>query len=124
LTSGDVLIVEAVPSFDSQTVEYWGVNITSGQRIWKYALNGQTDLNYHAAQLTSNGSIFVIQCREDGDCSWANVDVQSGVGSHSGKAPGGFSIDPAWYKDTLYLGDEGKLLVIDTLTGKQLYQWP
>jgi len=35
-------------------------------------------------QLTSNGSIFVIQCREDGDCSWANVDVQSGVGSHSG----------------------------------------
>jgi DNA-directed RNA polymerase subunit RPC12/RpoP len=124
LTSGDVLVIEAAPSFDSKTVEYWGINVTSGQRLWKYALTGQTDLNYQDARVTSNGSIFVIQCRQDANCSWANVDSQTGVGSHSGSAPGGFSIDPAWYRDTLYLGDEGKLIVLNTLTGQQVFQWP
>ena len=122
---GEILVVEANPSYDANQVEYWGVNISTGQRLWQYALNGQGNLNYHDARTTSSGSLFVIQCREDpNDCSWANVDPKTGVGSNSGSATGGGYVENAWYKDTVYFGNEGELMVINTLDGQRLYQWP
>jgi hypothetical protein len=74
---------------------------------------------------TSSKGLFVVQCREDPDsCTWATVDPKTGVGSNTGTGPGGPFIDPTWGKDTLYLGADGPLLVIDTTTAKLLYQWP
>ena len=122
--SGDVLVAEAVPGYDSNQHEYWGINTQSGQRMWQYALKGQGRLTYYDMRQSSRG-LFVVQCREEPDgCTWATVDSKTGVGSNTGTGPGGPFIDPAWGRDTLYLAADGPLLVIDTTTAKQLYQWP
>ena len=122
---GETLVVEALPTFDGTQVEYWGVDTLSGKRLWQYALKGEHDLRYHDARATSNGGIFVTQCRESpGKCTWADIDAKTGVGSNSGTASGGTFFDAAWYKDTFYLGNEGELMVINMLTGKLVYQWP
>jgi outer membrane protein assembly factor BamB/predicted RNA-binding Zn-ribbon protein involved in translation (DUF1610 family) len=122
--TGNVLVVEAAPSFDSKQREYWGVDTSSGQRLWQYALKGQGELRYYDVHATSTG-IFMVQCREDpNSCVWADIDPKTGVGTNSGSGPGGTFFDPAWYKDTFYLGNDGMLMVINTTTGKLLYQWP
>jgi len=122
--TGNVLVVEAVPSFDSNQHEYWGIDTVSGKRLWQYALKGQGSLEYFDVHVTSSG-VFMVQCRKDpNSCVWSDIDTQSGVGINSGSAPGGTFFNPSWYKDTFYLGNDGMLMVIDMLSGKQLYQWP
>ena len=117
-------MVEAIPSYDGKQVEYWGIDTVSGKRLWQYGLKGQGDLTYHDMRSTRNG-IFVVQCREKpNSCAWASVDPKTGVGSNSGTNKGGFFAQPAWFKDSLYLENDGEVAVINTLNGQQLYQWP
>jgi len=120
----NLLVVEAIPSYDGKQVEYWGIDTVSGKRLWQYGLKGQGDLTYHDMRSTRNG-IFVVQCREKpNSCAWASVDPKTGVGSNSGTNKGGFFAQPAWFKDSLYLENDGEVAVINTLNGQQLYQWP
>jgi len=125
MLAGSVLIAEATPGFDSNQHEYWGIDTASGKRLWQYALKGQGELEYYDVHALSTGAIFVVQCRRDpNSCAWANLDPKTGVGTHQGSGPGGTFFDPAWYKDTFYLANDGMLMVIDANSGKLQYQWP
>ena len=125
MLAGSVLIAEATPGFDSNQHEYWGIDTASGKRLWQYALKGQGELEYYDVHALSTGAIFVVQCREKpNSCAWASVDPKTGVGSNSGTNKGGFFAQPAWFKDSLYLENDGEVAVINTLNGQQLYQWP
>ena len=117
-------MVEALPAYDSTQDEYWGIDTRSGQRLWQYALKGEQKLTYHDVHATSARNIFVIQCREKGDCSWAIIDPKTGVGSHSGTEPAASYFYPAWFRDSRFLGNGDLLMVVNTVTGKLLYQWP
>lgn len=125
LVSGNVLVLAARAEFDGNLLEYWGVDIQSGQRLWRYTLKAEGQLMDFGIRLTSDG-VFVVQCRWDPDgCAWANLDPQTGAPRNSGLSPlGGTSVDFTWDDDRLYLVGNFALAGINTLDSQVLFQWP
>jgi len=111
--SGNALVLENKSSPDSQH-QYWGVDATSGQKLWNFPVNGQAVVHFLA-----NGDVFVYKWQL-GTHEWTVINPQTGSDTYQIQvvSGGGLSYEFAWYKDSVYIIRDHRLVIMDALTGK------
>lgn len=122
----DMLVAAATPSFESDQVELVGISLKDDAEQWRIVFKPQDGSLRYQDYHTTNGSLFYIQCLDDptNTCTWQLIDPDSGAILYEASCPGGTFIDPNWKQDTLYLVSDGRLYVINTLTGEITHSYP
>ncbi len=126
--SAGILIVSAVPDYDNQTTELWGLDVATGERQWQYVLRTKGILPSWLTHL-GIGGLAVVQCvRDEKTCSLDVLDVHTGVGSETltlpRTQPYGNLDGASWSGNLGYITISGQVHVVDTASLAQHSVWP
>ena len=113
MLSGNVLVVEPKSSSDGLD-QYWGIDAISGQNLWNFPVGGQANVHF-----LSNGDVFVYKWQL-GTREWTVIDPKTGSDVYQNQVigGGGLSYEFTWYKDTVYIIRDHRLMIMDAPTSK------
>lgn len=126
--SGNMLIVSAVPNFDTETTELWGLDMSTGKRNWQYVLKAKGIFSGWETHLTGGG-LALFQCVDnDPQCTFEVLDPQTGVSSGQAKIDNPSSharLDAStWTSQQGLITLSGKLISLDLAKRTLAYSWP
>jgi outer membrane protein assembly factor BamB len=122
------VILSAVPDFDGEQTELWGVDPATGMRAWQRVLRTQGILAKWTAHLSGRGLVLVQCPRDDKQCSVEQLDPATGVSPGETKLdkPRDFQqLEAAEWSDrwaALTIG--GRAYVLDLTNDTLYYAWP
>jgi outer membrane protein assembly factor BamB len=120
------VVVIAIPDYDSDAKELWGIDTASGQRVWTYKMQAKSIIDPWRVRLTSAGVVVVQGLRDRKASTWEVLDPVSGAsqGERVISTSDYDFLDDTWTASTAYLTLDLKLYAIDIQTGKTQYTWP
>lgn len=124
----DLLIVLAVPEWDSQRQELWGLDSASGKRRWQIKLEAHDLREEHSSgdwdwRLTPKGLVVIQALQDEPRLVVETFDPASGTSRARQETPlpgiGTLSITQLlWGDDTAWLRVNGNVSAIDLTSGK------
>ena len=130
----DTLIVLAWPSWDSERQALWGLDATTGERRWQYALQAKEarllrpfgDWDW---RLTPKGLVVVQVLKDQRQLIVDLVDPRTGVSAARQTTALGSSGSPTfwhviWADDMAWLKIDFSLYAVDLTTGATAYRLP
>ena len=116
----------AIPDYDSETKELWGIDTATGKKFWTYKMQAKSIIDPYQVKLTSAG-LVVVQCLGDTKSSqWEVLDPLTGVSQVKKQLSDqdyNF-LEDAWTPTAAYLKIDNRLFVVDVKTGTVEYTWP
>lgn len=129
---GDIVVVKATPDWDRNRHSLWGLDATTGERRWQYAVQakewfGDSGFNEWGAQLTPQG-VTVVQVPEDAhQLIVERLDLQTGtsVGRQVTTLDGSGSTtvwENRWSDRRAWLLVDSTMYTIDLVSGEVVSQ--
>ena len=136
---GDVLVVEAKRTRGSTRYALWGLDRTSGERLWQFIPQAEESVLDSANSIIDSGGVFaahaapeglyILQAMDDpARITLERLDLQTGVsqGQSSYTPPESTIFTPTllgWQADKVWLDCEG-IQVLELPTAKRVFSWP
>jgi outer membrane protein assembly factor BamB len=120
------VVVLAIPDYDSESKELWGIDAASGKKVWTYKMQAKSIIDPWRVKLTSVG-LVVVQCLGDAKSSqWEVLDPLTGAsqGMKQITDQNYNFLEDAWTATTAYLKIDNTLYTMDVKTGTVQYTWP
>ena len=114
--SGNILLVGSQSSSDS-VHQYWGIDLTSGQNLWNFPVEGQANVH-----LLADGNLYLYKWLL-GTHVWTLINPQTGKDVYQIEvmSGGGLSYEFTWYRDIVYIIRDHKLMIMNAQTGQGIF---
>ncbi len=121
-----LVVVLAIPDYDSDLKELWGIDTNTGKKTWTYKMQAKSIIDPYQVKLTSAG-LVVVQCLRDAKSSqWEVLNPLTGasLGKTQLSDQDYNFLEDSWTPTTAYLKIDNLLYVVDVKTGAVQYTWP
>jgi outer membrane protein assembly factor BamB len=122
---GDLLLLEATPTYAYEQLELWAIDRTTGELRWKVGSLEEHALDSWNVHAGKHG-IFVNVCRWQGKyCTFRVIDPLTGLSvGETRQDVKGSATGVAWDEDTAYMVIWGSLYGVDLATAQVRFVWP
>ena len=119
------VVVMAIPDYDSETKELWGIDTASSQRVWTYKMQAKSIIDPWRVRLTAAGLAVVQGLRDRKASVWEVLDPLTGAsqGEKIITTSDYYFLEDTWTATTAYLTIDTTLYAVDIKTSKVLYTW-
>ena len=119
------VVVIAIPDYDSETKELWGIDSASSKRVWTYKMQAKSIIDPWRVRLTTAGLVVVQGLRDRKASVWEVLDPLTGAsqGEKIITTSDYYFLDDTWTATTAYLTIDTTLYAVDIKTSKVLYTW-
>jgi outer membrane protein assembly factor BamB len=126
VSQAGLVVVLAIPDYDSNLKELWGIELSGGKKIWVYKMQAKSIIDPWRVRLTPGG-LLVVQCLRDAKLSqWDRLDPLTGasLGARTLTDRNYYFLEDTWTPTTAYLKIDATLFAVDIQSGATQFTWP